>query len=151
MWQQADDETRYTWQDALKTAKNSKLAGHSDWRLPNAKELQSIVDYDGKVGEFPAIDTQFFTLSADNTVADPTWVWTNTTQGDFKYTADYISFGKAFSKKNSSATTYYDWHGAGAHRSDPKSGNPADYDMASENAADLVMTKNYVLLVRDAK
>lgn len=151
MWQQADDETRYTWQDALKVAKNAKLAGHNDWRLPNAKELQSIVDYNGKVGEFPAIDTQFFTLSADNTVADPTWVWTNTTQGDFKYTADYISFGKSFSKKNSSATTYYDWHGAGAQRSDPKSGNPADYDMASENAADLVMTKNYVLLVRDAK
>lgn len=29
--------------------------------------------------------------------------------------------------------------------------SPADYDMSSENATDLVMTKNYVLLVRNAK
>lgn len=150
MWQQADDGTRRNWQDALAYAEASKLAGHNDWRLPNSKELQSLVNYNGQVGQYPAIDTQFFTLSGKNTVADPTWVWTNTTQGDFKYTANYIAFGKAFSKKNSKAKSYYDWHGAGAQRSDPKSGQPADYEMASENAADLVMTKNYVLLVRNA-
>lgn len=149
MWQSTDDGKRRSWQDALVYAKNAELANHDDWRLPNAKELQSIVKYDGKVGDYPAIDTNFFTLNGKNTVEDPTWVWTSTTQGDFKYTADYIAFGKAFSKKNSNAETYYDWHGAGAQRSDPKSGKPSDYEMASENATDLVMTKNYVLLVRD--
>lgn len=149
MWQQADDGSRRNWQDALSYAENSTFAGYSDWRLPNIKELQSIVEYGGQVGDWPAIDTRFFTLSSKNTVADPMWVWSSTTQGDFKYSADYISFGKAFSKKNSSATTYYDWHGAGAQRSDPKSGTPAEYEMASENAADLVMTKNYTLMVRN--
>jgi hypothetical protein len=151
MWQQTDDGIRRSWQDALIYAKNTTLAGHSDWRLPNIKELQSIVKYQGEVGEWPAIDTRYFTLTGKNTTADPLYVWSNTTQGDFKYTAAYISFGKAFSKKNSTASTFYDWHGAGAQRSDPKSGIPADYIMASENASDLVMTKNYSLLVRDAK
>ncbi|MBR7888365.1 DUF1566 domain-containing protein [Marinomonas sp. A79] len=148
MWQQTDDGTRRDWQASLAYAENSTLAGYSDWRLPNIKELQSLVKYEGSVNGWPAIDTNVFTLSSENTVADPMWVWSSTTQGDFKYSADYISFGKAFSKKNSSAQTYYDWHGAGAQRSDPKSGTPEDYEMASENAADLVMTKNYTLMVR---
>ncbi|MDG3085901.1 DUF1566 domain-containing protein [Vibrio hannami] len=151
MWQAADDGVRRNWQDSLAYAESSELAGYSDWRMPNIKELHSIVKYGGDVGNWPAIDTQFFTLSGDNTTKDPSWVWSSTTQGDFKYTAAYISFSKAFSKKTSSATEYFDWHGAGAQRSDPKSGVPSDYDMASENATDLVMTKNYTLLVRTAK
>ncbi len=150
MWQSADDGVRRNWQNSLAYAESSELAGYSDWRLPNIKELQSIVKYGGEAGSWPAIDTQFFTLSGDNTINDPSWVWSSTTQGDFKYTATYISFGKAFSKKTSSATEYFDWHGAGAQRSDPKSGTPSDYEMASENATDLVMTKNYTLLVRSA-
>ena len=151
MWQQSDDGERRDWQTALKYAESSVLAGYSDWRLPNIKELQSIVKYGGEAKAWPAIDTTYFTLTGDNTTSDPLWVWSNTTQGDFKYSANYISFGKAFSKKSSSATTYFDWHGAGAQRSDPKSGLPSDYDMSSENATDLVMTKNYVLLVRSVK
>lgn len=151
MWQAADDGVRRNWQDSLAYAEGANLAGYSDWRLPNIKELQSIVEYGGEVGAWPAIDTQFFTLSGDNTINDPSWVWSSTTQGDFKFTATYISFSKSFSKKTSSATEYFDWHGAGAQRSDPKSGKPSDYDMASENATDLVMTKNYTLLVRSVK
>lgn len=151
MWQSADDGVRRNWQDSLAYAENAEIAGYSDWRMPNIKELQSIVKYGGDVGSWPAIETQFFTLSGDNTIDNPSWVWSSTTQGDFKYTATYISFSKAFSKKTSSATEYFDWHGAGAQRSDPKSGSPSDYDMASENATDLVMTKNYTLLVRSVK
>ena len=33
------------WEQALAYANNMKLAGFDDWRLPNAKELQYIVDY----------------------------------------------------------------------------------------------------------
>ncbi|MCP4124611.1 MAG: DUF1566 domain-containing protein, partial [Bacteroidetes bacterium] len=43
MWQQADDGTTRDWKNALSYAENLSLGGHSDWRLPNAKELQSIV------------------------------------------------------------------------------------------------------------
>lgn len=151
MWQQSDDGSRRNWQTAMADAQSATLAGYDDWRLPNIKELQSIVKYGGEVGSWPAIDTSIFTLTGKNTIEDPLWVWSSTTQGDFKYSANYISFGKAFSKKSSSATEYFDWHGAGAQRSDPKSGVPSDFDMSSENATDLVMTKNYTLLVRNVK
>jgi len=36
---------RVAWQDALKYCENVSFAGHDDWRLPNVRELQSIVDY----------------------------------------------------------------------------------------------------------
>ncbi len=45
MWQKVDSGQGMDWGHALSYAANLKLAGHTDWRLPNAKELQSIVDY----------------------------------------------------------------------------------------------------------
>ncbi|CAK0745438.1 List-Bact-rpt repeat protein [Gammaproteobacteria bacterium] len=39
------DASSMSWGDALTAAKNSRLGGYSDWRLPNIKELLSIVDY----------------------------------------------------------------------------------------------------------
>lgn len=144
MWQKTDDGNTYNWEEALEYAKNSDLANYTDWRLPNTKELQSIVDYDKKT--IPAIDESYFVCTNPDS-----WFWTSTTQGDFKYTACYIAFGKAYSKDNSNATEYYDWHGAGAQRSDPKAGNIEDYLMESVNAADSLRIKNYVRLVRYAK
>lgn len=142
MWQKVDDGNTYNWVDALKYAKNSALANYNDWRLPNTKELQSIVDYDKKT--FPAIDENYFECTNPDS-----WFWTSTTQGDFKYTACYIAFGKAYSKDNSKVKDYYDWHGAGAQRSDPKAGKIEDYLMESVNAADSLRIKNYVRLVRN--
>ena len=48
MWSQTDSGAGMTWEAALawvqqKDAEN--YLGHDDWRLPDAKELQSIVDY----------------------------------------------------------------------------------------------------------
>jgi hypothetical protein len=142
MWQQADDGNTYNWKDALAYASSSELSGYSDWRLPNTKELESIVDYDKTT--FPAIDETYFSCTSDDS-----WYWTSTTHGDSKYTACYVAFGKAWSRTDSSATVYYDWHGAGAQRSDPKSGEVSDYILESENADDLLRIKNYVRLVRN--
>lgn len=44
MWQKADAGSALNWDDALKYAEALTLAGYSDWRLPNIKELQSIND-----------------------------------------------------------------------------------------------------------
>jgi len=46
MWQQEDDDVARTWQNALMYCENLVLppGGYSDWRLPDVKELRSIVD-----------------------------------------------------------------------------------------------------------
>ena len=44
MWQKSDDGVARNWSEALSYSENLVLGSHNDWRLPNAKELQSIVD-----------------------------------------------------------------------------------------------------------
>jgi hypothetical protein len=57
VWQREDDNTLRTWNDASTYCSNLTLGGYSDWRLPMAKELQSIVHYD----EFgPSINATYF-------------------------------------------------------------------------------------------
>ncbi|MFH0753804.1 MAG: DUF1566 domain-containing protein [Candidatus Omnitrophota bacterium] len=43
MWQKGENE-RMDWYAALKACKDMNLGGHSDWRLPNLKELNSILN-----------------------------------------------------------------------------------------------------------
>ena len=79
MWMQNDSGYAMNWQDALKYAEESTYAGYDDWRLPNAKELQSIADYSKDV--IPAIDTSVFNLSVLTNVKGQTdypFYWTNT-------------------------------------------------------------------------
>jgi len=58
IWQKADSQNdrSYMWEEALDYCESLKLGGRSDWRLPNVKELQSIVDL-SRSG--PAIDPVF--------------------------------------------------------------------------------------------
>ena len=57
-WQQTGPESsQKTWEEALAYAEGLVFAGYDDWRLPNARELQSIVDYSKND---PAIDTNYF-------------------------------------------------------------------------------------------
>ncbi len=65
-WQQAEVSPAMTWEDALKYAESLTLAGFSDWRLPNIKELQSIND---ETYVTPSIDKSFFPGAA----ATRTW------------------------------------------------------------------------------
>jgi hypothetical protein len=56
-----DGKDNITWCDALNFCDNLEFAGFDDWRLPNVRELQSIVDYGRKD---PAIDPVFGAASA---------------------------------------------------------------------------------------
>jgi len=44
MWQQGSSPQTMLWQQSLAYCENLVLAGHTDWRLPNVHELQSLVD-----------------------------------------------------------------------------------------------------------
>jgi hypothetical protein len=44
MWQQFDDGVGRKWHEALAYCEGLDLAGHSDWRLPDMRELESLVD-----------------------------------------------------------------------------------------------------------
>lgn len=61
------------WTDAIAYCEDLTLGGHSDWRLPNKKELLSIVDY-GRHN--PSIDTVFTHTSSND-------YWSSTTHADY--------------------------------------------------------------------
>lgn len=56
VWQKQDDAKKRTWAEAVAYCKGLSLAGHKDWRLPEVKELQSILDSKRRA---PAIDPIF--------------------------------------------------------------------------------------------
>lgn len=132
-WQQADDGRPRNWAEALAYCENLTLAGRDDWRLPNIKELQSIVDYRR---HDPALDPRHFRQSDRRG-----WFWSSTTHGDNIAQADYICFGKCVSVDG------VDVHGAGAQRSDPKSGD-ANGRREQGGQRDEIRIRNYVRCVR---
>jgi hypothetical protein len=69
------------WCDALAYCENLSLAGHDDWRLPNVRELQSIVDY-GRYN--PSIDPGFGAASAS--------YWSATTNALLPHYAWLVNF-----------------------------------------------------------
>lgn len=132
-WQRSDDGRTRNWQQALAYCAALKLDGHDDWRLPNIKELQSIVDYSRHA---PALDERYLNMSDAKG-----WFWSSTTHGDNIRMADYICFGACTSAQG------VDVHGAGAQRSDPKQGSVADYPSLGPQQ-DEVRIDNYVRCVR---
>jgi hypothetical protein len=50
-----------TWQQALNAARESRLGGYNDWRIPNVKELQSLWDYHTN---YDTVDETFFPMSS---------------------------------------------------------------------------------------
>lgn len=154
MWQQADDGIERDWENALSYAENLVLASYSDWRLPNAKELQSIVDYTRcpAVTNSAAISPLFSTTmisDPDGNFGQYPYFWTSTTHldGINPYTpAVYIAFGKAQGKMNN---ILMDVHGAGAQRSDPKTGNQSNYPGYFGPQGDVRYVFNFTRCVRD--
>lgn len=178
MWSQNDSATALSWEQALawvQTKNAAKYLGYSDWRLPNAKELHSLVNYANApdYNNKPAIDTTVFNTSQitnENGVADYPYFWTSTTHGMYTSTgssgtyAVYIGFGRCLGYP-SDATRWVDIHGAGCQRSDPKAtppyGAPATTKTTTVNGVtytgysngpqgDALRGYNYVRLVRTA-
>jgi hypothetical protein len=161
VWEKADSGKGMNWGAALAwvQAKNGeKHLHHNDWRLPNAKELQSIVDYTRAPAttHSPAIDPVFQTSQL--TDGEYPCFWTSTTHLDGPPdrqggAAIYIAFGRArgWMQFPPGVGEYrlLDVHGAGAQRSDPKTGNAADFPHGRGPQGDEIRILNYVRAVRN--
>jgi len=183
VWQKNDSGKGLNWEQALAYAANLK----GGWRLPNAKELQSIVDYTrcpDTTGS-PAINPLLSCTPIKNEIGqtDYPFYWTCTTHAGLigGNAAVYVAFGRAagwptgmpgqggglgrsgpllrspgmdgppdFNRPGSGSVSYHyaDVHGAGAQRSDPKAGNPADFPHGRGPQGDVIRVYNFVRLVR---
>jgi hypothetical protein len=137
LWAQADSGVPLDWPGALDYCETLTLAGRDDWRLPNAKELHSLVDYTQApaITGTPAINAIFEVTPITNEGGQPDypWFWTSTTHasidGNGSFAA-YIAFGEALGYMAFGPGTtaeLMDVHGAGAQRSSPKIGDEADW------------------------
>ncbi|MFC1760991.1 DUF1566 domain-containing protein [Planctomycetota bacterium] len=82
-WQTTPDSETKTWEQALNYANTLDLNGTNDWRLPNLKELQSIVDM---TRSQPALNTTVFQIFDTK----PRWTSTSLAgHGERAWTVDF--------------------------------------------------------------
>lgn len=154
MWSKADNGGTVDWQGALAWAEGLERGGDSDWRLPDAKELQSIVDYTrapdaGNAAKRSAAIDPVFDVSRTES-----YFWSSTTHLDgptMGMRGVYVAFGRAMGNMHDRRTGQRRWmnvHGAGAQRSDPKSGDPSKYASGMGPQGDDIRIFNYARAVR---
>lgn len=83
--------TTHTWQQALALADTGNTAGYSDWRLPNKKELISIVAYDRY---YPSINTVAFPNTA------LAYYWSSSPNASDSEAVGVVAFGFGFDNDN---------------------------------------------------
>lgn len=157
MWSRDDSAAGLNWEEALawvQTKNAENHLGYSDWRMPNAKELQGIVDYTRSpdTSSSAAIDPVFNCTVITNEAGQTDYpcYWTGTTHVNWTQrpggNAAYVAFGRCMGYMNGQ---WIDVHGAGAQRSDPKIGDPTDYPYGHGPQGDAIRIYNYVRPVRD--
>jgi hypothetical protein len=157
VWQRGDDGQARSWDAAVAHCEALVLGGADDWRLPDAKELHSIVDYT----RIPAIDP-LFRLSDR-----ATYLWSSTTHlesppppqetdrpfdrrgGLAVYAAIGPALGYMEMPPGSGQRRWLDVHGAGAMRSDPKDIGDRRFPNGFGPQHDDVRGRNLSLCVHD--
>ncbi|MEH6447037.1 MAG: DUF1566 domain-containing protein [Oleispira sp.] len=151
IWQQYDSANAMNFVDALGYCENLSLAGKEDWRLPNVKELQSIVDYSRSpdTTNSAAIDPLFQSREIQNEQGTKDYgnYWSSTTHVNLKDGAygAYVAFGRSTGYMHGE---WLDVHGAGAQRSDPKVGDAKQFPQGHGPQGDSIRINNSVRCVR---
>ncbi len=151
-WTQADSGSGMNWEAALNYCETLTYAGADNWRLPNVKELQSLVDYSRSpdATNSAALDPvfQISTITNEAGQVDYPAFWSSTTHANLVGgNGAYVSFGRSMGYLNGQ---WVDVHGAGAQRSDPKTGSAADYPTGHGPQGDAIRVDNYVRCVTDS-
>ncbi len=106
VWSKEDSKKPMNWEEALAYAQEmnaQNYLGHSDWRVPNAKELQSIVDYSRSPlsTSSAAIDPIFMVSSIEDEsgTEDFPFYWSSTTHENSGTSTGgagiYVAFGRS--------------------------------------------------------
>ena len=157
IWMKADSGMGMDWPTALEYAENFELAGHDDWRLPNAKELQSIIDYTrspnttGSAAIDPVFDATGITNEGGKKDYAHYWTSSSHPRARGADTAVYFAFGRALGwmqDRRTGERELLDVHGAGAQRSDPKVGDASRFPYGRGPQGDVIRIENYVRCVR---
>jgi len=163
MWQKDDNQSNH-WDDAVSQCEAATTATYNDWRLPNVKELQSIVDYtvSPDTHDQAAINAIFNSSAIVNEEGEEDWAyyWSSTTHVDNNgdgSNATYVSFGRALGYMQNNIL---DVHGAGSQRSNDKLTLSTEPGAQSANGvdglfyykgpqSDILRTNNKLRCVRD--
>ena len=153
-WMKDDNGQGVLWRDALSYCEGLTLGNMDDWRLPNIKELHSILDYSRSpdATNSPALDPIFNATPITNEAGQSDWgfYWSSTTHIGYPSKlseAAYLAFGRGLGNM-SEFGGWIDVHGAGTQRSDDKSGVPAGEEQGHGPQGDARRSFNYVRCVR---
>ena len=93
-----------TWANALLSAaacNTASFAGHTDWRLPNLREMQSLIDY-GRASPALPSDLPFTSVQSY-------YYWTSTTYAGNASLAWYVFLVTGFVDSDGKSSTYFVW------------------------------------------
>ncbi len=92
-------ETIWDWLDDINTEGGTGFAGHSDWRIPSVRELESVIDYEHA---FPSVGPVFnngcivgCTVTTCSCIEGSSY-WSSTTAADTPADAFVVEFGSPF-------------------------------------------------------
>ncbi len=100
MWQQdtGNNGQPIIWKEALSYCENLTLAGYKDWRLPNIKEITSILDL---TRSKPAVDTEYFPYTRSD------YYWSSTSFADCAWYASFEGGYSGTDKNSVKSNKYY--------------------------------------------
>jgi hypothetical protein len=97
IWQKIQSTSQYTWEEALAYAKSLSLAGKTDWRVPNVKEVQSLND--AKLFR-PSFNKSFFpNISSGNFWSSTSHVNGSTKAWDINVEYGIVSYNEKTTKE----------------------------------------------------
>jgi len=90
MWESKPSIKKMNWYEAMDYAKNFRLAGYSDWRLPTEPEYHKLIEHSDRTNKAVWLNVNGFR----NVL--PHRYWSSTTLGGYQDTAWYLDMSCGF-------------------------------------------------------